>query len=186
MSNTSHGNAVPADVTLIAGSDGTSALRLKTDSSGELQVDVLSGTITTVTTVTTVGTVSAITAGNVTLVPLATSGAATTTSHPVTQATKAVVKASAGNVFKFHATNDNAAVRYFQLHNKATAPAGTDVPVLSKKIPAGTATAPGWIEFEFKYGEAFATGIGWAISTTQATFTDSATATEHEVIVEAK
>ena len=42
MSNTSHGNPATKAVTLVAGSDGTNDLRLKTDSSGELQVDVLS------------------------------------------------------------------------------------------------------------------------------------------------
>ena len=115
--------------------------------------------------------------------PSAASGVAASQYHPVTQVTTAVVKASAGNVFKVRATNENAAARYFQLHNKATAPAGTDVPVLSWKIPAGTATVPGYIEFEFAYGKAFATGIGVAISTTQATFTDSATAAEHEIAV---
>lgn len=168
---------------LVSGSDGTNGVPLHVDSAGDAQVDVLSGTITTVTTV---GTVSAITAGNVTPVPLATSGAASSAYHPITQVTTAAVKGSAGNVFKIRATNENVAVRYLQLHNKATAPAGTNVPVLSWKIPAGSATAPGYIEFEWVYGEAFATGIGVAISTTQATFTDSATATEHEIFVEYK
>ena len=57
-------------------------------------------------------------------------------------------------------------------------------PVLSWKIPAGTSTAPGYVEFEFKYAKQFATGIGVAISTAQATFTDAATAAEHETSVE--
>ena len=124
--------------------------------------------------------------GLVSASPSASTSVASTMSHPVTQVTKAVVKASAGNVFKFRATNETAADRWFQLHNKATAPAGTDVPVLSWKIPQGTAAVPGWLEFPFVFGKAFDTGISWAISTTQATFTDSATASQHEAFVEAK
>ena len=189
--------------TLVAGFDGTNAQIIHLTSAGDLilgagsailgsvKIDqttpgTTNGVVVNSGTVTTVSTVSAITAGNVTPVPLATSGAAASTYHPITQVTKASVKGSAGNVFKFRATNENAAVRYIQLHNKATAPAATDVPVLSWKIPAGTATTPGYVEFEFVYGEAFATGIGIAVSTTQATFTDSATASEHELFVEYK
>lgn len=101
----------------------------------------------------------------------------------LTQVTKANIKASSGNVLSFDITNDNAAVRYFQLHNKATAPAAADVPIYSFKIPAGTATAPGRLtlgtNFFTEAGKNFGTGIGWAISTTYGTFTDSATASEH-------
>ena len=116
--------------------------------------------------------------------PSAAAGVASSHYHPITQVTKASVKASAGNVYKFRVTNENVGTRYIQFHNKATAPAGTDVPVLSWKIPTGSATVPGWLEFEFKFGKQFTTGIGVAISTTQATFTDSATAAEHEIGVE--
>jgi hypothetical protein len=99
--------------------------------------------------------------------------------------TKATPKAFPGNVMSFDVTNDNAAVRYFQLHNKATAPAGTNVPVKSWKIPAGTANNPGRLTLDTKYfganGYYLSTGVSWAISTTHATFTDSATASEHNV-----
>lgn len=107
---------------------------------------------------------------------------------PLTQVTKNVIKSSAGNVLSIYITNDNAAVRYFQLHNKATAPAAGEAPVRSLKVPAGTANNPGVLvlgrEFFGDGGEYFATGIGWAISTTFATFTDSATNTEHIVNVD--
>lgn len=100
--------------------------------------------------------------------------------------TKANIKASAGNVFSFYITNENAAVRYFQLHNKATAPAAAETAQLYFPIPAGTAAAPTvliiGVDF-FAPSERFATGIGWAISTTATTFTDSATASEHDVTV---
>ena len=101
----------------------------------------------------------------------------------ITQVTKAAIKASAGNVLAIYCSNDNAAVRYFQLHNKATAPSATEVPIYSIKVPAGTANNPGVLtlgsEFFTAAGKYFTTGIGWAISTTYGTFTDSATNTEH-------
>ena len=92
------------------------------------------------------------------------------------------VKASAGNVLSLTVSNINAAVRYLQVFNKATAPTGGDTPVFSWVIPAGTATAPAIREIgrEF-FGEGgyyFATGIAVGISTTAATFT-AATTTDH-------
>lgn len=99
-------------------------------------------------------------------------------------ATKALVKASPASLVSLYASNVNAAVRYLQVHNKATAPAGTDVPVLSFPIPAGSATVPASVLLDsdfFEGGYYLSTGLGWAISTTVATFTDSATASEHVV-----
>lgn len=96
--------------------------------------------------------------------------------------TKASVKASTGNVFSLRVTNANAAVRYFQIHNKATAPAATDVPIRYFIIPAGTAAQPAILELDKNYfNQAIncSTGIGWAISTTATPFTDAATAGEH-------
>lgn len=122
--------------------------------------------------------------------PIATNTYAPSVYAPLTQVTKNFIKSSAGNVISTYITNDNATVRYFQLHNKATAPAGTDVPQLSFKIPAGTANNPGVLilddTFFTKAGNYFSTGIGWAVSTTFATFTDSATNTEHIVVVNFK
>lgn len=96
--------------------------------------------------------------------------------------TKANVKNAAGNVFSFRVTNANAAARYFQLHNKATAPVATETAQRYFVIPAGTATQPASVTLDINYfahGVSFATGIGWAISTTADTFTDSATAGDH-------
>ncbi len=122
--------------------------------------------------------------------PLATNTYAPTLYAPLTQVTTNFIKASPGNVFSAYITNDNATVRYFQLHNKATAPAGTNVPLYSFKVPAGTANAPGVLILENSFftqaGSYFSIGIGWAISTTFATFTDSATNTEHIVVVHYK
>lgn len=98
-------------------------------------------------------------------------------------ATKLNAKATGGTALSATASNSNAAVRYFQVHNKASAPAGTEVPIISIPIPAGTAAAPGQLILpkSFFQNYFFSTGVGWAISTTSATFTDSATASEHIV-----
>jgi hypothetical protein len=46
------------------------------------------------------------------------------------------IKASAGTVYGIVATNNNAAVRYLKIYNKASAPVvGTDVPVLTLHLP---------------------------------------------------
>lgn len=102
---------------------------------------------------------------------------------PMTQVTKANIKSSAGNVHSAYISNDSATVRYFQIHNKATAPAAADVPLMSIKIPAGSANNPGtlFLDETFFLGKYCTLGIGWAVSTTFATFTDSATNTEHIV-----
>lgn len=118
-------------------------------------------------------------------VPSASSGAASSQYTPVTSVvTAAAVKASAGNVLHFLVTNANASARWFQLHNKATIPLATEVPIHSFIIPGGSATQPGYVEFTYSYGAPFATGIGVAVSTTQGTFTDAATASDHTVHLE--
>lgn len=105
-------------------------------------------------------------------------------------ATKANVAASTANVLSVYVINRNAAVRYFQLHNKATAPAATEVPIYSFAVPAGTTNNPGVVslgsDFFTSNGRNFSTGLGWAISTTEGTFTDSATANEHSVYIHFK
>lgn len=101
-------------------------------------------------------------------------------------ATKAVVKATAGNVYAVMATNVGASLRWFQLHNKATAPAAADVAQLFFPLPAGTAPQPTVLEINATLiggSEPFVTGCGWAISSTPDTFTDAATANEHTVLV---
>lgn len=94
------------------------------------------------------------------------------------------VKASAGRLKSIRATNANAAVRYLQIHNKASAPAGGDVPLAVYPIPAGTAASPAAIElgkdFFLDNGLVLSTGIAVGISTTAATYT-AATAAEHTV-----
>ncbi len=93
------------------------------------------------------------------------------------------VKGSAGYLLAVETTNENAAVRFLQFHNKATAPANPDVPVYSMPIPAGTANVPGRLRLTSDDlgpgGRYFSTGIAVGISSTKATFT-AATATEHD------
>lgn len=96
--------------------------------------------------------------------------------------TKQVLKASAGNVFAARVTNANAALRYFQIHNTATAPTGGAVPLVFFPIPVSGGVMT--VGPEFMAGiEACNAGVSWAISTTPTTFTDSATANEHTVLV---
>lgn len=98
-------------------------------------------------------------------------------------ATKANQKASAGMLQSIRASNANAAVRYLQIHNKASAPAAGETAIFSFVIPAGTAAAPGIVMVDDAFfglnGYYLSTGVSWAISTTSGTFTDSATAGEH-------
>lgn len=103
--------------------------------------------------------------------------------------TKDTVKASAGNVFSVVVSNANAALRYFQLHNKASDPAAAETPVLSFPVPAGTAAAPTVLILGvdvFAPSLRLSTGVGWAWSTTDGEFTDSATASDHQTIVRYK
>lgn len=91
------------------------------------------------------------------------------------------VKASAGNVFSFYVHNLNAAARYFQLHNKATAPAGADVPLLTFLIPPQSAISFGE-EFFGQTGVQFSTGIAYGFSTTEGTYTAGAAADQYAAI----
>lgn len=95
-----------------------------------------------------------------------------------------VIKASSGNVFSISCINTNAAVRYFQLHNKATIPLSTEVPVYCFTVPAAGAIVIGE-DFFNRNGLNFVTGIGYAISTTFLTYT-AATAAEHVSSVQFK
>jgi len=115
------------------------------------------------------------------------SGTATTT--PATPTPSAVnsaastnataVKTSAGTLYSITASNTNAAVRYLKLYNKASAPTvGTDVPVLTIPIPAGSVVT---VPFGSQ-GYRFATGIALAI-TAAAADTDTTAVAASEVKV---
>lgn len=87
-----------------------------------------------------------------------------TTHHAISAATTNAtsVKASAGTVNHIVVNNVNAAVRYFKLYNKASAPTvGTDTPVLTLAIPAGSVQS---IVLGTR-GLRLGTGIAYALTT---------------------
>lgn len=70
------------------------------------------------------------------------------------------LKASSGNLYGIHLHNSGAAAVFFKLYNKASAPTvGTDTPVTTVSIAAG-----GRVDFDNVQGEAFSTGIAYAIT----------------------
>lgn len=83
------------------------------------------------------------------------------------------VKASAGNVLSLYCHNLNAAPRYIQIHNTATTPGGGAVPAYSFLVPANSVLILG-NDFFGPQGTNLATGIAFAFSTTEATYTAGA------------
>ena len=149
------GSAITAKGFTACGTDGINARALKTDSSGELQVDVLS--------------VPALAAGTNTIggvTPVAaTSGGATPYRKISTADANATnVKASAGTVYGIQVFNMNASVRYLKLYDSASAPtAGSGTPVKVIAIPGAT-TGAGAI-LNCPVGINFASGIGFTLVT---------------------
>lgn len=96
--------------------------------------------------------------------------------------TTANVKASAGMLFSIYCHNSNAAARYIQIHNTTTTPAGAAVPVLSFLVPAGGAV---FIDSAMlgADGNYFSTGIAFAFSTTEGTYTAGAAADQYTQIM---
>lgn len=80
------------------------------------------------------------------------------------------VKATPGNVKAVYCHNINAAARYVQLHNTATTPAGGAVPLYTFLVPAQSSITIGDTFFG-EHGAHFTTGIAFAFSTTEATYT---------------
>lgn len=73
----------------------------------------------------------------------------------------AVVKASPGRLFGWHASNVNAAARYLKVYDSATAPTvGTTVPKLTIMLPAG-----GSASHDLGEGIVFSAGISIALTT---------------------
>jgi hypothetical protein len=110
---------------------------------------------------------------------------------PLTQALgtsiKTNVKTAPGRVKSFRVTNANAAVRFFQIVDKASVPVNGDTPLFAFLIPAGTATAPGLLEIHatlFSPGGVWCpTGVSWAISAAASPVDGTPTASEHIVHV---
>lgn len=77
-------------------------------------------------------------------------------------ATSGVIKASAGQLYTGVFTNTNAAIRFLQIYDKATAGTlSTDTPVVTIPLPPNTSVC---IDFS-NLGGAFATGISWQFTT---------------------
>lgn len=104
-----------------------------------------------------------------------------TTHHLISAATTNAtsVKASAGTVNQIIVNNTNAAVRYLKLYNKASAPTvGTDTPVLTLAIPAGSVQHVTLGSRGLRLG----TGIAYALTTGIAVAdTGAVAASEHAV-----
>ena len=98
--------------------------------------------------------------------PLPVTGSHKLFSAATTNATS--VKTTQGFVLGGLLSNVNAAIRYFKLYNKAGAPVvGTDTPIFTVAIPAGTSTVPGYLNLENLFGahgHLFAAGIAYAIT----------------------
>jgi hypothetical protein len=72
-----------------------------------------------------------------------------------------VIKASAGKMTNFVLLNTNAATRYFQVYDKATAGVpGTDTPVYTVPIATGKTVDPGQ-----SISVAGSSGLSWAVTT---------------------
>lgn len=85
-------------------------------------------------------------------------------------ATNLVIKASAGTLYKITGYNNNAAIRYLQIHNTTSLPADGVVPAWVYPVPL-----TGGFEFDWGfYGRRFTTGITACFSTTLATKTIAA------------
>ncbi len=97
------------------------------------------------------------------------------------------LKAIPGIFFGVYATNQNAALRYFQIFNSSGTPAANAVPIWSFPIPAGSGTNPGVLQLPNLFfgmnGFYLNTGVAWGVSTTRATFT-AATPTDHDINIQ--
>lgn len=83
------------------------------------------------------------------------------------------VKGTAANVYSVYCHNLNAAIRYIQLHNTATVPAGGAVPIKSYLVKATDSVFIG-SDILGQLGDVFTLGVAFAFSTTEGTYTAGA------------
>ena len=113
--------------------------------------------------------------------PVASSLYSPTPGQNLGAATAISVKTTPGNLYFVTVTNANAAVRWLQVHNKASAPTAGNTALAAFLVPAGSATAPGILTLgmnELAPSMYCATGIALGVSTVAATYT-AATAADH-------
>ncbi len=111
--------------------------------------------------------------GTETLISADASGLLVNVGAPVTNATTTaldndgpVVKGSAGTLYGFQGYCD--AAGYVQVHNKASAPSSSNVPVIVIPVASG---APFSLDLGLR-GRSFSTGIAFGFSSTGPTYTD--------------
>lgn len=116
--------------------------------------------------------------------PLAVTGYSWSVFNDASSATAFSLKASPGCIRAVRVTNANAAVRYLQFHNKASAPAAADAAFAYFLIPAGSVLSPAVFDIGQDMlgpiGDFLSTGVALGVSTTAATYT-AATAADHQL-----
>jgi hypothetical protein len=118
------------------------------------------------------------TPGTTNAVAIATVAAATAVSSTAYEASH-VLKASAGTLYEVSFYNSSASAQFYQLHNSATLPADTAVPVRIINVPAG-----GMGSFDFGLrGRPFSTGIVVTNSSTGPTKTIGAADSFYDALV---
>ena len=81
------------------------------------------------------------------------------------------IKSTPGEVLAYSCLNLNTAIRYFQLHDLSTAPAGGETPLTSEPVYPNNGLLIIDSSFLGKYGTRLDTGISFAFSTTPFIYT---------------
>lgn len=162
---TTTGSAVTAKGFLATGTDGTNARGIKTDSGGELQIDILSiaagnNNIGDVD----IASMPAIT-GNVGILPV-TSGGNSIYRNLDLDETGVSAKTTAGQLYGYFICNRSLAERFVKVYNKATAASvGSDTPAITIPLSAGAADKPFCANVGWDTGIAFSLGISLGATT---------------------
>jgi hypothetical protein len=96
--------------------------------------------------------------------------------------TAAAVSATPATITGHMVNNRNAAIRWFQLFDRTTAPTAGTVPRVSIPITASGISFLPAMNYGSAGGLDFSTGLAWGMSTTEGTYT-AATASETSVMI---